>query len=79
MRWKEYPIGNSVSKCQTWNPKSSGTGRFSMTSVACIDVRRVQDRIVSIPFSEFHHGLLALDEALTLHHFGLNGVPGRCY
>ena len=24
-------------------------------------------------------GDLALDEALTLHHFGLNGVPGRCY
>ena len=37
MRWKEYPIGDSVSKCQTWNPKSSGTGRFGYIDLSSVD------------------------------------------
>ena len=37
MRWKEYPIGDSVSKCQIWNPKSSGTGRFGYIDLSSVD------------------------------------------
>ena len=37
MRWKEYPIGDSVTKCQTWNPRSSGTGHFSYIDLSSVD------------------------------------------
>lgn len=37
MRWKEHPIADSVSKCQTWNPKSSGAGSFDYIDLSSVD------------------------------------------
>ena len=37
MRLKEYPIGEYVGKCQTWNPKSSGTGSFDYIDLSSVD------------------------------------------
>ena len=37
MRLKEYPIGDYVGKCQTWNPKSSGVGSFDYIDLSSVD------------------------------------------
>ena len=37
MRWKEHPIGDFVTKCQTWNPRSSATGHFSYIDISSVD------------------------------------------
>ena len=37
MRWKEHPIADSVSKCQTWNPKSSGASSFDYIDLSSVD------------------------------------------
>ena len=37
MRLKEYPIGDYVGKCQTWNPKSSGVGNFDYIDLSSVD------------------------------------------
>ena len=37
MRLKEYPIGDYVDKCQTWNPKSSGVGSFDYIDLSSVD------------------------------------------
>ena len=37
MRLKEYPIGDYVRKCQTWNPKSSGVGSFDYIDLSSVD------------------------------------------
>ena len=37
MSWKEYPIGDCVGKCQTWNPKSSGVGSFDYIDLSSVD------------------------------------------
>ena len=37
MRWKEYPIADCVGKCQTWNPKSSGSGSFDYIDLSSVD------------------------------------------
>ena len=37
MRLKEYPIGDYVGKCQTWNPKSSGAGSFDYIDLSSVD------------------------------------------
>ena len=37
MRLKEYPIGDYVDKCQTWNPKSSGAGSFDYIDLSSVD------------------------------------------
>ena len=37
MRLKEYPIGDHVGKCQTWNPKSSGVGSFDYIDLSSVD------------------------------------------
>ena len=37
MRLKEYPIGDYVGKCQTWNPKSSGVGSFDYINLSSVD------------------------------------------
>ena len=37
MRSKEYPIGDYVGKCQTWNPKSSGAGSFDYIDLSSVD------------------------------------------
>ena len=37
MRFKEYPIGDYVGKCQTWNPKSSGVGSFDYIDLSSVD------------------------------------------
>ena len=37
MRLKEYPIGEYVGKCQTWNPMSSGVGRFDYIDLSSVD------------------------------------------
>ena len=37
MRLKEYPIGDYVGKCQTWNPKSSGVGGFDYIDLSSVD------------------------------------------
>ena len=37
MSWKEYPIADCVRKCQTWNPKSSGTGSFDYIDLSSVD------------------------------------------
>ena len=34
---KEYPIGDYVDKCQTWNPKSSGVGSFDYIDLSSVD------------------------------------------
>ena len=37
MRLKEYPIGDYVGKCQTWNPKTSGVGSFDYIDLSSVD------------------------------------------
>ncbi len=37
MRWKEHPIADSVSKCETWNPKSSGASSFDYIDLSSVD------------------------------------------
>ncbi len=37
MRLKEYPIGDYVGKCQTWNPNSSGVGSFDYIDLSSVD------------------------------------------
>ena len=37
MTLKEYPIGDYVGKCQTWNPKSSGVGSFDYIDLSSVD------------------------------------------
>ena len=37
MRLNEYPIGDYVGKCQTWNPKSSGVGSFDYIDLSSVD------------------------------------------
>ncbi len=37
MRLKEYPIGDYVGKCQTWNPRSSGVGSFDYIDLSSVD------------------------------------------
>ncbi len=37
MRWKEHPIADCVSKCQTWNPKSSRGGSFDYIDLSSVD------------------------------------------
>ena len=37
MRLNEYPIGDYVDKCQTWNPKSSGVGSFDYIDLSSVD------------------------------------------
>ena len=37
MRLKEYPIGDYVGKCQTWNSKSSGVGSFDYIDLSSVD------------------------------------------
>ena len=37
MRLKEYPIGDYVGKCQTWNPKSGGVGSFDYIDLSSVD------------------------------------------
>ena len=37
MRLKEYPIGDHVGKCQTWNPKSSGVASFDYIDLSSVD------------------------------------------
>ena len=37
MRLKEYPIGDHVRKCQTWNPKSSDAGSFDYIDLSSVD------------------------------------------
>ena len=37
MRLKEYPIGDYVGKCQTWNPRSTGVGSFDYIDLSSVD------------------------------------------
>ena len=37
MRLKEYPIGDYVGKCRTWNPKSSGVGSIDYIDLSSVD------------------------------------------
>ena len=37
MRLKEYPIGDYVGKCQTWNPRSAGLGSFDYIDLSSVD------------------------------------------
>ena len=37
MRLKDYPIGDCVGKCQTWNPRSSGVGSFDYIDLSSVD------------------------------------------
>ena len=50
MRWKEYPLGDSVTECQTWNPRSSGTGHFSYIDLSSVD--KYSKSIASIELHE---------------------------
>ena len=37
MRSTEYPIGDCVGKCQTWNPRTSGVGSFDYIDLSSVD------------------------------------------
>ena len=37
MGWKEHSIADCVSKCRTWNPKSSGAGSFDYIDLSSVD------------------------------------------
>ena len=37
MRWKECSIADCVGKCQTWNPKSRGSGSFDYIDLGSVD------------------------------------------